>query len=162
MARYVGTASVERPAEDVFDYLADFENVADWDPGVSNSTRCDDGPLGVGSRFEVNLGFLGRDLELVYRIVALERPRRVVLEADAGGFRSIDTIEVEAISPDRSRIRYDARIQLTGMRALLDGALQAAFLVVGWNALRELKRALAPADEAAASHAAPSRATRAD
>ena len=34
MARYVTTVVSARPADEVFDQLAAFDHVADWDPGV--------------------------------------------------------------------------------------------------------------------------------
>ena len=35
MARYRGTVISTRSAEETFDYLADFANAADWDPGTA-------------------------------------------------------------------------------------------------------------------------------
>ena len=37
MARYIGHVTSPRPIEDVFDYLADFSNVRDWDPSAVES-----------------------------------------------------------------------------------------------------------------------------
>ena len=37
MARYIGHVTSPRPIEDVFDYLADFSNVREWDPSAVES-----------------------------------------------------------------------------------------------------------------------------
>ena len=49
MARYRGTVISTRPAEETFDYMADFANAAQWDPGTADAERLDDGPVGLGS-----------------------------------------------------------------------------------------------------------------
>ena len=41
MSRYRGTVVSQRSAEDTFDYLADFSNAAEWDPGVADAERLD-------------------------------------------------------------------------------------------------------------------------
>jgi len=141
MARFCGTISVDRTPEEVFAYLSDFSNVADWEPSVTSARRRGRGRIRTGSVFEVSLGFLGRPLELEYHVTEIESPRRIVFEADADGFRSIDTIRIESRPGGRSRVVYDARIQLQGLRIIFDGALQLAFGVVGNQALRGLRRA---------------------
>jgi hypothetical protein len=44
---------VERAQDEVFVYTADFSNIEDWDPGVVSSRRLGQGPVGVGSQFEL-------------------------------------------------------------------------------------------------------------
>ena len=41
MARYRGTVISTRSAEDTFDYMADFANAAEWDPGTATAERLD-------------------------------------------------------------------------------------------------------------------------
>ena len=37
MSRYRGIVVSERSAEETFDYLAEFSNAAEWDPGVAGA-----------------------------------------------------------------------------------------------------------------------------
>ena len=37
------------PIEAAFDYIADFANSQQWDPGTASSRRLDDGPVGPGA-----------------------------------------------------------------------------------------------------------------
>ena len=39
MARYRGTVISTRSAEETFDYMADFANAAEWDPGTASAER---------------------------------------------------------------------------------------------------------------------------
>ena len=48
MARYRGTVVSSRSAEDTFDYMANFANAAEWDPGTASADRLDVGEVGLG------------------------------------------------------------------------------------------------------------------
>ena len=54
---------IDRPAEDVFAALVDFERVPEWNPGVTEAKRTSDGPLEVGSTVVYFGKFLGRSFE---------------------------------------------------------------------------------------------------
>jgi uncharacterized protein YndB with AHSA1/START domain len=79
----VAIVTVERqlplPPEAAFDAVADFTSSAVWDPGVASTRRLDDGPVTLGSRFELRYRFGPVTLPLVYEITRYERPGRVVL-----------------------------------------------------------------------------------
>ena len=102
MARYIGTVTTTRASEEVFDYLANFSSVAEWDPGVREAYPVDAGGARLGTRFKVIARFLGRDVPLVYRTVEVERPHRVVLEAATGNVVSRDEISFRP-APDGGR-----------------------------------------------------------
>ncbi len=112
MARYSTTISSALAPADAFAYMADFSNARFWDPSVSEGARKDDGPIGLGSAFEIVARFAGRDVPLTYAIVAYEPPVKVVLEARRG-FVSRDTITVEEAAGGGSRVHYDAVLAFT-------------------------------------------------
>lgn len=141
MARYTTTVDVAAPPEAVFDFLADFTTVAEWDPGVVSAEALTTGDLGVGSAFRVTVKFGPRSLPLRYEITAFDRPRRVVLEAKDRLFRSHDTIMVIA-SPSGSSVTYDALVTLNGPLRILDPLLARGFQGVGDRAAAGLQRRL--------------------
>lgn len=47
----VGSIDIDRPVEEVFDFVADQTNEPLYDPQMISSTRTTDGPLGVGTPF---------------------------------------------------------------------------------------------------------------
>ena len=77
---------------DVFAYVADFSNVAEWDPGVVRATRGGDGPLGVGDSYDLTVEFSGRELETRYETTGYEPTDMVRFEGGTSRFKSIDTI----------------------------------------------------------------------
>ena len=141
MARYVATVEVPKPLEETFDYLADFANTRDWDPGVVETETLVPGEPEVGSLYRVVAAFLGRRVELQYQIVELERPKRVLLEAHSGTVHSLDEISFEPTA-DGTRITYDARLRLKGLAGALDPLLGLVFRGIGDRAVAGLRRSL--------------------
>ena len=73
MARYEETVPSVRTQQDTFDYLARFSNTQDWDPSARRGRDLQDGgPVGVGSRFELDFEIAGRVTELDYEVVEYE------------------------------------------------------------------------------------------
>ena len=130
MAHYRASVHTPRPAEEAFAYLADFSNVADWDPGVVSVHRVDEGPLAIGSAFEVVARFLGRDVPLTYRIVQLDTPERRIPE------RIIHDLLLSYAWPSGLRIGmdlrnvFDRRVRDLSRYPLPDRTL---FFHVGWS-----------------------------
>lgn len=67
------TFRVSRSIEDVFDYLSDFENTNEWDPGTI-STRRTSGDGGLGTVYANRSTFAGREVELTYETIGYDRP----------------------------------------------------------------------------------------
>jgi NAD(P)-dependent dehydrogenase (short-subunit alcohol dehydrogenase family) len=142
MAHYRGTVLSTRSAEDTFDYLAEFSNAAEWDPGVAGSRRLDDGPVGPDSSFRLEVRVGPRAVPLTYRVVAYERPHRVVLLGETGTLRSEDTVTVVSDGRGRSILTYDAELELLGPLAPLTPLLALPFRRIGDRGLAGLRRVL--------------------
>jgi hypothetical protein len=142
MARYATTVESRKSPEEAFDYLADFANAREWDPGVVEGENLGGQPVGPGSRFRLVARFLGRSIPLEYRIIAFERPHRVVLEADEAAIRSTDEIRVTA-ADGGIRVTYDADLRLKGWAGkVVDPFLGLAFRRIGDRAAAGLRKAL--------------------
>jgi hypothetical protein len=90
----------------------------------------------------VSVSFLGRRIPLEYRIAEFERPSRLVLCGGDSSLRSID--EITFVSrPGGTRVTYEARLELTGIRRLADPILDLLFQRIGRLAVRGLRERLA-------------------
>jgi hypothetical protein len=143
MARYVTEIASTLPPEEAFAYMSDFSNARFWDPSVSRAERVGDRTVGAGCAFDLVARFAGRDVELRYTIIECKPPRRVVLEARRPGFVSRDTITVED-AEHGAVVRYDALLEFSGFRRLLDPLMQRIFDRVGANAETGMRSALNP------------------
>lgn len=138
MARYVDAIDLPVPIGDAFDYLAEFSRAAEWDPGVVAGRQLTPDPIGVGTRFEVIVSFLGRRIPMEYEITRFERPHRLILEGGDGAIRSIDELTF-APRGDGTRVTYEARLELPLLLRWADPLLHAAFQRIGASAARGLR-----------------------
>jgi uncharacterized protein YndB with AHSA1/START domain len=135
------TTQLPRPVDEVFRYLADFSNLAEWDPMFERSERTDDGELGVGARFHVVGSVAGTSFPLDLEIVEYDEPRRVVLRGEGDGLRTREDLRLEPTS-DGCEVTYTSSFE-TDKPDLLDAASKPAFVLVGRSAIRGLEDRLA-------------------
>lgn len=69
MTRLEGSLEIEAPLEDVFSYISEGLNTPSWHPSIKKTRRTSEGPLGVGSRLEVEAVLTGRRFIWEQRVV---------------------------------------------------------------------------------------------
>jgi len=63
---------VDRPAEQVFAFIADPENNPTWQKGMRSCRWTSKPPIGVGSTYEQHAGFLGKSIDSTFQVIAFE------------------------------------------------------------------------------------------
>jgi hypothetical protein len=141
MASYAASLSTSTSADGAFAYLADFSNATEWDETVREATRGEDGPIAVGSTFDLLVEFGTRTLPLRYTVTEIDPPRRVVFEARSKQFSSRDVI---VVTPDGagSTVAYDATITMSGVWKLADPIVARRFRAVAVQAIAGIGRVL--------------------
>ncbi|MEV7597111.1 SRPBCC family protein [Kitasatospora sp. NPDC089797] len=119
------TMVVDRPAEEVLRYLADFGNTPEWDPGTETCTRLDPGPVVEGARWRNTSRFRGRRTELDYLLVQY-RPDRLVFTGSNRTVTATDEITIRA-SGGRTLLVYRASLRFNGLARLASPFLRAEF-----------------------------------
>lgn len=142
MSRYRASIDTDWAPAMAFDYLSDFSTSAEWDPGVVEAVRLPSASLGEGTQFRLVARFLGRETPLTYRIVEYDPPRAVTFLGESSTVVSRDRITFETIG-GRTRVTYDAVLQLKGVLRLADPLLALAFNRVGDRARDGLRGVLA-------------------
>jgi carbon monoxide dehydrogenase subunit G len=92
------TIEVERPAQEVFDYLCDVERLPEWQASAIESHA--EGPLAEGSRIVERRRLMGRELTNELEVTAYDPPRRLTLKALGGPVRF--TVDHELVEIDGS------------------------------------------------------------
>lgn len=128
--------------EEAFSYLADFANSQEWDPGVAHARRLDDGPVGVGARYELGVRKGDRVVPMEYRITTYEPPHRVVLVGSGSGVEATDEIRFERQGGE-TVVDYTADINLTGLLRLVQPFIGGTFRTIAENAAGGISRTLA-------------------
>jgi carbon monoxide dehydrogenase subunit G len=119
------TFSVAAPPDRVIDYLKDFGNTEEWDPGTQTCTREGDGPIEVGTTWHNVSKIVGVTAELTYTLNKLSN-RTLVFVGKNESSTSVDTITVDA-SGAGSVITYRADLEMKGAAKLLSPAMKIVF-----------------------------------
>lgn len=135
------TVVLQRPPEEVFDYLADFSTTAEWDPGIVSASRTDGGPIGVGSTFDLVSNFRGREIPVTYEITEYNRPHRFVIVGENPRFKGIDTIRILP-EGDGTRVDYTADFRMKGIAKLFEPLLGGVFEKLSVEAMDGLVQTL--------------------
>lgn len=151
MARFTAQIETDASPAAVFAHLEDFTNAADWDPGVAAAERLDDGPIGVGSRFALDLLVAGRTQRWVYEVERHDPPHRVTFATRRDAAVGVDDVSVTAQADGGSRVTWDATFRFTGLLGTaVDPLFQLVFRRLGRRAVAGLREAIAdlPASKA--------------
>ncbi|TEU13463.1 MAG: hypothetical protein E3J21_18580 [Anaerolineales bacterium] len=77
---------INRPIEEVFAFVTDYETHLQWQSGVLEAKITSEGPLGVGSQYTYMMQLLGRRLETAGEITEHEPPSKHGWKATSGPF----------------------------------------------------------------------------
>jgi carbon monoxide dehydrogenase subunit G len=119
------TFTVAAPPSRVVDYLKDFGNAEQWDPGTQTCTRTDSGPIAEGATWHNVSKIVGVTAELDYTLTALSN-RTLVFVGKNESSTSVDTITVDAQGAG-SVITYRADLEMKGAAKLLSPAMKLVF-----------------------------------
>lgn len=131
---------VSRSLDEVFGLVGDFANAEVWDPGVEESRAITEGPVRVGSRYELTVVFNRRRLPMTYEVTAFDPPRRVELVGTGSTVDARDDIRFEA-TDEGTRILYMADLRLKGVLRLAEPLLRSKFEQVGRRAMEGMRAA---------------------
>jgi hypothetical protein len=143
METFENALTIHRPVEDVFSFLADFENVPRWNYAIEATRKTSPGPVGVGTTysqtrsvprraeegFEVTLFEPVSRLAIRGRIGPFQATMSYRLQPADGGTRLTNQVELEpASAPLRlvapvavPRVRTAVAANLETLKRILEG-----------------------------------------
>lgn len=75
---------IHRPAEDIFAYITDGENMLDWSSVVIAVRTAPSGPMQGGTRLRITTRFLGRWMEAIYEVIECQPGFHLTLKSTTG------------------------------------------------------------------------------
>jgi hypothetical protein len=134
---------VDRPAEEVFDFLADIRNEVAWNPRVLGIEKATTGPIGPGTTFEGRY----RGLEVLRtELTEYQRPRRLSFRSDGPRMRIAGTY-VLAPAVGGTEIALEAELAPRGVFALIAPLMGPVIRRQNAAAAVRLRRALEAGDQ---------------
>jgi len=119
---------IERPAAEVFTFVADQTNAPLWQQGLHEVRRLTPGPLGVGTEHTFSRQFAGKLVESRNRFIAFEAGRFVAFEiTPAAGMSGSASYTVEPTGPTSARLVSEVHFKVTGPSSLATPLLRRVF-----------------------------------
>ena len=117
MATFENTLLIRRPIEDVFAFLADFENLPRWNYAIVKTHKLSQGPVGVGTIYQQVRSVPSRSEER-FEVTAYNPPRQLQIQGRLGPFPSRLAYALDVV-PEGTRITNAVELELRGPGRLL-------------------------------------------
>jgi uncharacterized membrane protein len=117
------TVEIDRPAEEVFEYLTDVSRLPEWQSSAESAEL--EGELGNGALVREVRTFMGRRAASTLEVTEYEPPRRFSLRVVDGPIRYSVEHDVEELD-GRTRVRFVGRGETRGIPRLMQGTVRRA------------------------------------
>ena len=111
MATFQNTVTIRGATEDVFGFLADFENIPTWNYAIVETKKTSLGPVGVGTTYQ-QIRSIPDPSEEGFKVTAFEPTSRLEVHGDIGPF-------IATQLPAHAYWRRDTPDQCRGPQAIL-------------------------------------------
>jgi uncharacterized protein YndB with AHSA1/START domain len=92
--KFTNSVPIDRPREDVFDYLADLENLPHWNYAIQRTRKVTAGPVAVGTRYH-QVRTVPTHQEETLEVVELDAGRRLVVRGTLSSFPALLEYDLE-------------------------------------------------------------------
>jgi carbon monoxide dehydrogenase subunit G len=133
--------TVNRPVEEVWEFISNFENTTRWSRGVLEARQTSGGPLGVGSTLRTVVKAFGRRRTADYLVTEYEPNRAFAFEVTSGPMTSRARFLVEPAGAG-TRLTASGEAEATGPYKLLAPILVRTLKRHSQDDLANVKRIL--------------------
>ena len=133
---------IDRPREEVAEYVVDPTNAPEWYVNIDSVDWETPPPVAVGSRMAFVARFLGRRLAYTYEVAELVPGERLVMRTAEGPFPMQTTYTWEAEGPGRTRMTLRNRGEPSGFSKIGAPIMAAAMRRANRKDLDHLKELL--------------------
>lgn len=135
------SATIARPAGEIFEFVSDVRNDPRWHTDILEVQPPEEGPVGAGTTFAVKFKpFMGHSAGTV-TVSEFEPPRRAVLRGQMGKMTATVTLSVEP-QGDGSRFTRRVEMEPPGMMRLMAPIMKGMFRKQNAGFVANLKRVL--------------------
>jgi carbon monoxide dehydrogenase subunit G len=132
---------VDRPADEVWAFIGDFENTTRWSRGVLEAKQTSDGPIGPGATLQTVVKAFGRRRTADYLVTEYEPGHAFAFEVTSGPMTSRARYSVEPAGAG-TRLTASGEADVTGLFRLLAPILVRTVERHSRDDLANLKRIL--------------------
>lgn len=133
---------INKPVEQVWNFLTEFRNTPKWDIGVLETKQISEGPAGLGTTFQ-NIGpFLGRNSVREYKVTEYEPNKKVAVKliTQEKFIREAEVSYTFNPAKNGTILTFTGRIEFSGFFKLIQPILLKRAKRDGQGDLDNLKR----------------------
>ncbi len=111
--RFKQSLDIDQPAQEIFDYMSDLDNLIDWSSTAITVRKLSSGSIGVGTRVSSTIRFWGKWMTLTFEIVEYEPARYLTLKSISGIAPSFFCYQFEPRADGGTTLLQEAMLHLT-------------------------------------------------
>lgn len=119
MVHIQGDIVINRPVEEVFDFVADQRNEPRYNPRMIRAEKISSGPIGLGTRFRAETKTARRPAEMTIEVTAYERPRRLASSTQLSTMDIHGTLVFDPVPGGGTRMRWLWNVEPRGTSKLM-------------------------------------------
>lgn len=118
MVRVEGDVTIERPLEEVFDFVADESNEPKYNPRMTRADKITNGPIRAGTQFNSVMTGVGGAAEMTIEFTEFDRPRRITEKVHLSNMDIQGCLVFEPV-PAGTRMKWTWDLEPRGVTRLL-------------------------------------------
>ena len=115
---FENTLIIERPASEIFVYLADLTNLPAWNYAISRTTQKTPGSIGMGTRY-IQQRTLPSSMTEELEITTYTPDHQLSVTGNFAYFTGTSTYELTPLNPSRTRLTNHMTLKATGIPQLI-------------------------------------------
>ena len=120
MITFENSLFINRPQQEVFDYLSNPANDAQWQSSTEVSEWTSEGPPGVGSTQRSVNKFLGRKIELTSEVTIWDPPNQIGVKSVGGPIPFEGTVKFES-QENGTQVTQSVQAEIGGFFKIAEG-----------------------------------------
>ncbi len=105
---------INLPPEDIFAYMSDLENLADWSSVVISARKISRESMQVGVTVRCTIRFLGRWFDTSLEVIECKPGRYLTIKSISGVAPCLIYYQLEPVEDGRTNVSLEQAIHLTG------------------------------------------------
>ena len=135
------TVTIDRPLEEVWDFVSDPANNPQWQSGVELSDQSPSGPIKIGTRVRIVRKFMGQRIEVVFETTVFEPNTQFAFKSLSGPLPISGSMAVAA-TDSGTEMTYQGTGEAAGVHGLSETIISGLVNKQVKDDLKALKRLL--------------------
>ena len=120
MFKFEKSILINRPQQEVFDFVTDLNNDSKWQSGIESVERTSDGPIGVGSTWRYKSKLLGREVETEIEMTGYDPPNQASVKSIGGPVPFENTYTFES-KDGGTQMTFNGQAEMGGFFKMAEG-----------------------------------------